>query len=302
MKKWKCSVCGYEFASGDQPEKCPACGAASGKIGESGLGADAGREAVRKVQQKAEEQSAAAEGEAGEKKWRCTVCNYIHTGPEPPDPCPVCGADSSFFVEITEDEEEGKSTTDQQQEKQSTSEKPAGSSEEKQKSQAAEETSSAKKPQKGDKKEKESKPFGVLGALVMHFHLHPISVHIPNGVLPVAALFLLLAMLIGYTPLETASFFNFIVVLLAMPLVFATGFIAWQRKFNGALTSLFKTKLVCTAVVTLSVALLVIYRLIDPTVALTGGGGRWVYLILVGLALAAATIAGSLGGRLVFRK
>ena len=34
------------------------------------------------------------------KKWRCTVCNYIHEGPEPPDICPVCGADKSKFVEF----------------------------------------------------------------------------------------------------------------------------------------------------------------------------------------------------------
>lgn len=302
MKKWKCSVCGYAFESGDQPEKCPACGAAAAKLSASGQSADAGREAVQKVQQEAEDQSATTDGDAAEKKWRCTVCNYIHTGPEPPDPCPVCGADSSYFVEVTEGEEDDESTTEQQQEKQPQPVSSGGSAEEKQKSQAEQDDTSSKKPDKSDTKKKEAKPFGALGALVMHFHLHPISVHIPNGVLPVAGLFLLLAMLIGYTPLETASFFNFIVVLLAMPLVFATGFIAWQRKFNGALTSLFKTKLICTGVVTGSVALLVIYRLVDPTVALTEGSGRWVYLILVGVALAAATIAGSLGGRLVFRK
>ncbi|HKJ64963.1 MAG TPA: DUF2231 domain-containing protein [Desulfopila sp.] len=302
MKKWKCAVCGYEFDNGDQPEKCPACGAAAAKLSASGQSADAGGEAVQKVQQEAEDQSAKTEGDGAEKKWRCTVCNYIHTGPEPPDPCPVCGADSSFFVEVTGDEEGGGSTVKQQQEKQPQPVASGGSGEEKQKPQAAQKDSSSKKPGKSGAKNKEAKPFGALGALVMHFHFHPISVHIPNGVLPVAALFLLLAILIGYTPLETASFFNFIVVLLAMPLVFATGFIAWQRKYNGALTSLFKTKLICTAVVTGSVTLLVIYRLVDPTVALTEGSGRWVYLVLVGVALAAATIAGSLGGRLVFRK
>ena len=33
------------------------------------------------------------------KKWRCTVCGYIHEGPTPPEKCPVCGAPSSAFVE-----------------------------------------------------------------------------------------------------------------------------------------------------------------------------------------------------------
>jgi flavin reductase (DIM6/NTAB) family NADH-FMN oxidoreductase RutF/rubrerythrin len=41
------------------------------------------------------------------KKWRCTVCNYVHEGPEPPDVCPVCGVPKEAFVEVKEKEEEG---------------------------------------------------------------------------------------------------------------------------------------------------------------------------------------------------
>ena len=33
-----------------------------------------------------------------EKKWKCTVCGYIHDGEEPPEQCPVCGAPSYQFV------------------------------------------------------------------------------------------------------------------------------------------------------------------------------------------------------------
>jgi uncharacterized membrane protein len=32
--------------------------------------------------------------------WRCTVCGYIHEGDEPPEFCPVCGADRSLFVPV----------------------------------------------------------------------------------------------------------------------------------------------------------------------------------------------------------
>lgn len=45
------------------------------------------------------------------KKWRCTVCGYIHEGPEPPDVCPVCGAPKEAFVEVTEGEEKPKAET-----------------------------------------------------------------------------------------------------------------------------------------------------------------------------------------------
>ena len=34
------------------------------------------------------------------KKWRCTICGYVHEGAEPPEKCPVCGADKSLFEEI----------------------------------------------------------------------------------------------------------------------------------------------------------------------------------------------------------
>jgi len=32
------------------------------------------------------------------KKWKCTLCGYIHTGEAPPEKCPVCGASSDKFV------------------------------------------------------------------------------------------------------------------------------------------------------------------------------------------------------------
>lgn len=40
-----------------------------------------------------------------EKKWRCTVCGYVHTGANPPEKCPVCNQPASKFVEIKEAED-----------------------------------------------------------------------------------------------------------------------------------------------------------------------------------------------------
>ncbi len=36
------------------------------------------------------------------KKWRCTVCGYIHEGPEAPDQCPMCKVGKDKFVEVVE--------------------------------------------------------------------------------------------------------------------------------------------------------------------------------------------------------
>ena len=33
-----------------------------------------------------------------EKKWKCTVCGYIHEGAKPPDICPVCKAHKFQFI------------------------------------------------------------------------------------------------------------------------------------------------------------------------------------------------------------
>ena len=34
---------------------------------------------------------------ADRKAWRCTVCGYIHHGPEPPEMCPICGSPKEAF-------------------------------------------------------------------------------------------------------------------------------------------------------------------------------------------------------------
>lgn len=46
-----------------------------------------------------------------EKRWRCTVCGYIHTGENPPEICPVCGVDASFF-ELVSQVDDVKSSTE----------------------------------------------------------------------------------------------------------------------------------------------------------------------------------------------
>ena len=37
-------------------------------------------------------------------KWICTVCGYVHEGPEPPAQCPLCKAPASKFKKVEETE------------------------------------------------------------------------------------------------------------------------------------------------------------------------------------------------------
>lgn len=41
------------------------------------------------------------------KKFRCTVCGYIHEGDTPPERCPQCKVPASKFVEIVESDADG---------------------------------------------------------------------------------------------------------------------------------------------------------------------------------------------------
>ena len=37
---------------------------------------------------------------AGQTKWICTICGYVHTGDEPPESCPICKQPASVFKKM----------------------------------------------------------------------------------------------------------------------------------------------------------------------------------------------------------
>ncbi len=213
------------------------------------------------------------------KKWRCTVCGYIHEGEEPPEICPVCGADRSKFVEIVDEENDDKKSKIDPLEPET-------------------ETTVSDAP--GTTLDSLSK-YDRLYQLMVKQHVHPISVHIPNGVLPVSVLFILLAVVFKFTGLSQAAFYNLICVVFAMPVVLFSGVIVWQKKYNGVMTKLFLTKMICGGVVSLTSMILVIWSIVDPGV-LTLTSAHLVAFLFVGMVmLGAAVTAGFLGGKLVFK-
>ena len=206
------------------------------------------------------------------KKWECTVCGYMNEGDEPPDECPVCGADRSKFIEMDAEE-------------------PTQTETEKIESETKE----------ADLEPEESTPsltHNRLVDLMVKHHLHPVSVHIPNGVLPVSVIFIFLAAIFNFSGLSHAAFYNLVFVVLAMPLVLFSGYVEWRKKYAGKLTKLFKTKMVCGAVVTFTAIILVVWLFVDPQVA---ASFKLSFLFINIVMLAAATIAGFLGGKLVFK-
>ncbi len=215
------------------------------------------------------------------KKWRCTVCGYIHEGEEPPEICPVCGADRSKFVEIVDEEnDEKKSKTEIDP--------------------LEPETEAKVSDAPGTTLEPLSK-YDRLYQLTVKHHIHPISVHIPNGVLPVSVFFILLAVIFKFTGLSQAAFYNLICVVFAMPVVLFSGITVWQKKYNGVMTKLFLTKMICGGVVSLSAMILVIWYIVDPGMLTLTSTHLVAFLFVSMVMLGAAVTAGFLGGKLVFK-
>jgi rubredoxin/uncharacterized membrane protein len=229
------------------------------------------------------------------KKWECTVCGYIHTGDEPPETCPVCGADKSQFVEIIEAAPEQGPPAESVSEGKQPAQADSAIQED-----VGEPVVTDAGNSSGSKWSRFDPYLETIQKLMVTYHAHPISVHIPNGVLPVSVVFWVLAMMFNCPSLESAAFYNLIFVALSMPLVILSGLNDWKRRYRGYISNLFLGKMICGGVVSALSLFLVIWRSVSPDVALSGSSASWIYLVFHLIMLAAAVIAGMLGGKLVF--
>ena len=210
------------------------------------------------------------------KKWKCEVCGYIHEGDAPPDTCPVCGADKSRFVLMEE-------------------ESPSEAA-------AAEPALQPVEAEEAPSPPAADSPLEFVYQQVLKHHLHPISVHIPNGVVPMTVIFLFLSAVFGFAGLSKAAFYNLAFVSLSMPLVLVTGVVEWQRRYGGAWTRVFIVKLISGVLVTILAVLLALWLMVSPDVVAEGSAMRFQFLFVNVIMLAAAGIAGHLGGKLVFKE
>ena len=315
MSQWECGVCGYIHSDENPPEKCPVCDAPEKMFSlkkEQETSAPQGTD-VKEAAVVSDKKTEAEVSDGGVKKWRCTVCGYIHTGDAPPEKCPVCHAPAEKFELLVEknqiEEAAGPRSrcsvcgyTHKGDEPPETC--PVCS---------APQTMFVEIDAKGrplgeepvEEPDEEVTPVKKsLGSrfadLVLDLHLHPITVHFPNGILPAVVVFLVLSVYLDIIRLETAAWYNMIAVLIMLPPVLVTGYMEWQKRYRGAKTPLFIVKIFCAILVLGSVNILVFWRLLDPGVLAPESAYRNIYLGIAGLMLASAGIAGHLGGKLVF--
>jgi len=199
------------------------------------------------------------------KKWKCSVCNYIHEGEEPPEKCPICGADRDKFVEVTENSSTSEDNTEI---------RPV---------EVAPSTISEK-----------------TTAFIIANHIHPITIHGPNGIIPMAVLFLVLAAVLQLPGFGNAAYLSLIFVLLSMPPVLLSGYLTWQKKYKGAKTSVFKIKIASSCVATIILFGLIAWKTARPDILGAASLDRFIFLFWSLVMLAAVGIAGHLGGQLVF--
>ncbi len=205
--------------------------------------------------------------EGDKRRWKCTICGYIHEGSGPPEECPICKAGPDKFVEV---DAEGNEIA-----------------------------AAAQPAAKGKKSVQQDRP-SLLTRLIMKFHVHPISVHMPNGILPVAVIFLAISIFLGIQSFEAAAYYNMVFVLFTMPVVLLTGYLEWKNRYKGAKTFIFFTKIICSVIVTVSLVILVVWRFVEPGVVGGDSPFRLIYFGIAAVMLAATGIAGHLGGKLVF--
>ena len=219
------------------------------------------------------------------KKWQCSVCKYIHTGDDPPEKCPVCGVSADKFVLLEEDATPDTST-----------DAPAA---DENKTDAPNETD---KPDLStlDKWGRAKVYMEQATDLMLQHHAHPMSVHLPNGVIPVVAILIVLAWFSGSEMMLKAGFINLIFVLISLPIVGLTGFLEWKEKYNQAQTNIFKIKIAAASVTAVCCITSIIWYLVNPEVL--ASSGAWLFVMINLLMLAGAGVAGYIGGKLVFKE
>jgi uncharacterized membrane protein len=218
------------------------------------------------------------------KKWQCTVCKFVHKGDDPPEQCPVCGVAAEKFT-LMEDAAE-----------------PATVAAPPEPAAATAETTPEQETAPQQEEEQPAvpqTPYEKVVHLLLRHHAHPVSVHMPNGILPVSVALFILAWLFDSSLFVKAGFINLVFVVLAFPLVLYSGILEWQNKYAGGLTLIFKVKILAATVTTTACAISVIWYLANPQVL--ESSTAWVFVLLNLAMLTAAGIAGHIGGKLVFK-
>jgi hypothetical protein len=159
----------------------------------------------------------------------------------------------------------------------------------------------AQKPRK-KAKSKPAPTGSALSITLVKYHAHPMSVHVPNGVIPISVAFAFGAVFLNFAGLAQAAFYNNIVVSISFPFVLYSGYLSWQIKYRGFLSTRFITKIVSSTVATTAAFTLVIWYYLNPQVLDQDSFYKWLFLAVNIILFGATSVSGFIGGKLVFKE
>jgi uncharacterized membrane protein len=133
------------------------------------------------------------------------------------------------------------------------------------------------------------------------FYFHPIFVHFPQALFPVAFAAFLLYVATGVRDFEVGTFLMAAAGAAAAPVTTLTGLLDWKIRYQGYMTSVFRIK-IAGAIVLMALSIpAVLLRVLSPDVAaLPLAGWGWVYAGLLAVCVATCVVLGHYGGKLVF--
>jgi uncharacterized membrane protein len=132
-------------------------------------------------------------------------------------------------------------------------------------------------------------------------HVHPIFVHFPQALFPVAFAAFCVYLLSGMREFETGAFVAALFGAAAAPVTTATGFFDWWNRYQAYMTSVFRIKIGGSFVLMALAGPAVWLRAFRPDLAvlpLTALG--WAYFGLLAACTATCVVLGHYGGKLVF--
>lgn len=134
-----------------------------------------------------------------------------------------------------------------------------------------------------------------------NFYIHPIFVHFPQALFPVAFASFLLYWVTGHPEFEVGAFVAAGFGMMVSPLTTVTGFVDWKVHYKGYMTPVFRNKIIGAFVLIVLSVPAVALRFLAPSVAhLPLSGPGWIYAALLAGCAATCVVLGKIGGKLVF--
>ncbi|MDA8120940.1 MAG: hypothetical protein M0Z38_00045 [Deltaproteobacteria bacterium] len=132
-------------------------------------------------------------------------------------------------------------------------------------------------------------------------YFHPIFVHFPQALFPVAFAAFLLYGATGVRDFEVGAFLMAAAGAAAAPVTTLTGLLDWKIRYKGYMTSVFRIKIVGAFVlIALSIPAVLLRLLSADVAALPLSGLGFAYAGLLAACAGTCVVLGHYGGKLVF--